>query len=236
MNAGFAARAEAVILCGGLGTRISHVLSDVPKVLAPIGDSTFLDLTLKMLRDSGIRRVVLATGHLKEKVRERFAHDKDMVFSEEDEPLGTGGALKNALFLVRSETFLVMSGDMLFKDLDLDDFFKFHNSKGGALSMIVAPREREDVGSVGINDLKKITHFYPRGVWEAGPEPFMNGSMYLFNKSISKFLPPSEKFSLEHDFFPEIIKKESCFGYFIPTPPLDIGTPERYASWQKFLN
>src|SRR3989344_5233916 len=110
---------RVVILAGGLGTRLRPVISDRPKVLAPLGDKVLLDYIIGNLLQWGFRDILLCVGHMKEKVREHiqeqsFPKDAIIKFSEEENPLGTGGAIKKALGDFLGETALVLNGDTLF--------------------------------------------------------------------------------------------------------------------------
>jgi len=227
---------DVVILCGGLGTRLRPVLGDeIPKALAPLDGKTLLDITLERLRDAGFRRIILSIGHLKEQIKRHLFLDKNIIFSEEDEPLGTGGALKRTLPRIKSGTFLAMNGDMLFS-LRFSDFFDFHAKNKNLMSMAVAEKNREDVGNIGVGADFRIAYFKEKTGGAGASRNFMNVGAYFFEKKAAEFFPAEDKFSLEHDFFPEIIKTGKCMAYRVATPVLDIGTPERYASWRKFLN
>jgi D-glycero-alpha-D-manno-heptose 1-phosphate guanylyltransferase len=97
---------EAIVLAGGLGTRLQSVVSDVPKPMAPVGDKPFLEYILRYLKKNGITRVVLSVGYKWEVIKEYFGNKFDeveLIYSVEDEPLGTGGALKKAMSSVNSE-------------------------------------------------------------------------------------------------------------------------------------
>ena len=227
---------DAVILCGGVGTRLRPVLgNEIPKVLAPLGERTLLDITMGKLREAGFGSIILSVGHLKEQIKRHLSSEKNIIFSEEDEPLGTGGALKRALPRIKSGTFLAMNGDMLF-NLRFSEFLDFQVKNQNLMSMAVAKKNRDDVGNIGVGADWKIEYFKEKSGSNKDSQNFMNIGAYFFEKEAAKFFPEKEKFSLEYDFFPEIIKTGKCSAYFASTPVLDIGTPERYASWQKFLN
>lgn len=223
---------DAVILCGGLGTRLRSVVTDKPKVLAQIGKDTCLDVLARNLFSFGIRRLILATGYLGEQIE---AHVKKtplykkgtVVFSKEEKPLGTGGALKKALSLVKSEHFFLANGDTLF-NLSLGALARFHKKNDAKLSIVISPRIREDGGGVNIDSAGRIVGFRERASLKE--LPFMSDGIYLFEKdSVSKHLPTQKIFSLEYDFFPEFIKKNAVFGFCSQEQFFDIGTPERYS-------
>lgn len=223
----------AVILCGGLGTRLQSAVPQKQKVLARIGDKTFLDLVIDGLVGVGVTDIILCTGHLKDQVRDHFSKRTDCTisFSEEDAPLGTGGALKKALSLVRSDPFLVMNGDSLCS-APLADFLMFHKENKGVISMALVSDSRSDGGSVKLDNLGSIGDFKERQ--KDHPENLLNAGMYFLQKDISKFFPAEERFSLEYDLFPNI-PAHARYGFPVEGELIDIGTPERYEYARKKL-
>lgn len=117
---------EAIILCGGRGTRLKDTIGDIPKCLAPIHGRPFLDYLLHSLSSRGITRFILATGYQKHLVRQAYENSKyNIVWSEEETPLGTGGAVKQALRYAIEPNIFIINGDTLF-DIDLKEMLAFH--------------------------------------------------------------------------------------------------------------
>lgn len=220
---------DVIILCGGQGTRLRSVITDRPKVMAPMGgERPFLDFLLEDLFSQGVKRVILAVGHLREQIREYYKNDSRIIISEEHEPLGTGGAVKNAASLVQSEHFLVMNGDSAC-EVDLSDFYKAHTSEDRLLSVVLTrPNERVDAGNVRIDAANRITDFKEKS-GESG-STFINGGVYLMRQDALGHMPEQPAFSLEQDFFPKILQ-QSVYGYVIDSEVMDIGTPERYKKY-----
>ncbi|TSC82489.1 MAG: nucleotidyl transferase [Parcubacteria group bacterium Gr01-1014_20] len=227
---------DAVILCGGEGKRLRTVVSDRPKVLAEVGGRVFIDILVDRLFAHGFNRIILSTGYMKEKIVKHFKNHpraNNFVFSEEETPLGTGGALKKAGEMVGSENFLVMNGDS-FCDVDLPKFYLFHTEKEGTLSIAVtAPRKSLDYGVVRTNPLGQILSFNEKVV--GGDGGFVNAGMYFMNKTILSLLPPQVAFSIEYDLFPKILGQK-CLAFISEAELVDIGTPERYEKAQKFFS
>lgn len=224
----------AVILCGGLGIRLQSHIPKNPKALAKIGDRAFLDFIVDGLVGVGIRDIVLCTGYLKEQIREHFSNRNDctIVFSEEEGPLGTGGALKKALSLVKSDPFLVLNGDSVCS-VSLSNFLKFHSTTQGAvLSMVLAPAERSDGGTAILNNEGAIARFEEKRTPPL--DSFMNAGIYLMQKNIAQFFPTGDRFSLECDLFPKL-PVQVRYGFPIKGKLIDIGTPERYEYAQHAL-
>jgi NDP-sugar pyrophosphorylase family protein len=218
---------DVVILCGGLGTRLKPVVSDRPKVLAKIGEKTFLDILIDSLTKQGFKNIILCVGYLKGQIKNHFDCDKDynIMFSEEKEPLGTGGALKKARSLIISNPFMVMNGDSICK-IDFRKFYDFHVNKKAILSMaLVRTKAAQDFGSVILDDSQRITSFMEKVV--SKDECLINAGIYLMQKDVFSYMPDENRFSLEYDFFPKRIK-DKCFGFTINSELIDIGTPERY--------
>src|SRR3990167_7499676 len=182
---------DAIILAGGFGTRLAPVLPHLPKALAPIRNSPFLELLLEQLQASGIvSKVVLALGHKAAHIEE-YLRQKAYVFpiglSIEDSPQGTGGAVRLALDKTASDTLLIVNGDSYF-DLDLGAFWRAHLDKQGAGS--IACREMEDTsryGTLGINSSHGIHSFREKnGCHEKG---WINAGIYLLHKDLFSSLP-----------------------------------------------
>lgn len=218
---------DVIILCGGLGTRLRPLVSDRPKALADIGGRAFIDLLIEWIRKQGFSRIILSLGYQGEMIRTHMEKGGiPVIFSEENEPLGTGGALKNAWPLVHAPECIVMNGDT-FCDIDLKDFIRFHRSHAATMSMVVTTSLRQDGGGMILSDENQIIHFKEK--WSAGTK-YLNAGIYAFGYNSVSFMPPQPVFSLEYDFFPTLIGKYSCFGYVTKEEAFDIGTPERYHS------
>ena len=129
---------EVVMLVGGLGTRLSSELGELPKPMVDVGGCPFLERELVHLRECGIRSIVLAVSHRRESIEERFGDGTvlgmSIVYSRETQRLGTAGALRNALPLLRGDEVLVLNGDS-FAEVDYDDLLRFHRAHGGSLTM-----------------------------------------------------------------------------------------------------
>lgn len=222
---------DVVILCGGLGKRLRPVVFGQPKVLAKIGEKTFLDILINNLLLYGFENIILSVGYLKEQIKNHFNCDYDknydytITFSEEEEPLGTGGALKKAEPLIRSNPFMVLNGDS-FCHLNFRDFYDFYLNKKALLSMVlVRIKSAQDYGTVILNDSKRITNFKEKV--PNSNESLINAGIYLMEKDIFSYMPEQNHFSLEYDLFPKIINNR-CYGFLTEGKFIDIGTPDRY--------
>ncbi len=224
----------AVLLVGGIGTRLQPVLPATPKPLAPVGDAPFLQLLIRQLRSQGIRHIVMCAGHLAEQIEEEFGdgHKWDVAisYSKESRPLGTAGAVKFAeCLLTQASDFLVMNGDS-FLELDFSEFIRFHREHNGLISMAV--RRVPDTtryGTVRLDTHNRVVGFREK---MGTPVPgIINGGVYLFKHAILEHIPDGPA-SLEKDLFPRLLVRGVYAleqqGMFI-----DIGTPEDYARAQE---
>lgn len=221
---------DVVILCGGLGKRLKPAFEG-PKVLVKIGEKAFLDILIDNLLIHGFKNIILSVGYLKEQIKNHFnceqkkSHDCLIIFSEEEKPLGTGGALNIAKTQIRSNLFMVINGDSICK-VDFRSFIEFHIGKKALLSMVlVHSNKAQDYGSVILNEAQEITDFKEKVAGKS--DNLINAGIYLMKKEIFAYMPKQKKFSLECELFPQIIKNR-CYGFLTERELIDIGTPERY--------
>jgi NDP-sugar pyrophosphorylase family protein len=228
------AEIDVVILCGGLGTRLREISPDQPKSLLPFAGRPFIDILIESLLPFGFNRFVLCVGHLQEKLRANFnKRDYEVVFSEEQEPLGTGGALKNALPMIGSSLFLVMNGDSICP-VDFFRFHSFHRQKSGILSLVLArPQSGQDYGVIEMDENQRIMSF--REKKECSDAMYINGGIYFMQRDIFGYMPADAHFSLENDLFPKILS-QGCYGLRTDVDVIDIGTPERYLLAMQWLS
>jgi len=224
---------KAVLLVGGLGTRLRSVVPSAPKVLASVGKRSFLQLLVSQLRAQGIRRLVMCTGYLAEQIENEFgngqAWDVAIEYSREDQPLGTAGAVKLAVrYLQDDPQFLVMNGDS-FLEIDFHNFMEFHQSHDAIVTMaVVRVGNTNRYGTVNVDAKGRVTGFAEKTGRDV--PGLINGGVYVFNRAILQCIPRHPS-SLEKDVFPRLLDQgvyaQEQHGMFI-----DIGTPADYARAQ----
>ena len=219
---------EAVILAGGFGTRLSHVVSDVPKPMAPVYGRPFLCYLLDRLADAGIQRVVLATGYMHEVIETYFGtgyQGVEIIYSNEDQPLFTGGAIRQAAEKIQSEDFVVLNGDTLF-DIDFQQLYDFHTSHNAHLSITL--RRVEDTGRYGAVTCEKdrIEAFHEKTESQGAGD--INGGIYAIKRTwlLNQDLPT--KFSFEKELMQPLAGDPHFYGLSFNDYFIDIGVPEDY--------
>ncbi len=228
---------DVVLLCGGLGTRLKRIIQDRPKPMAEINRRPFLDILIDYAFGYGFRRFILCTGYKGDVVR-KYYETKDshalFLFSEEQESLGTGGAIKNAELHIQSDVFMVMNGDS-FCDLNILDFLNYHDSKKAFASIALVEKEKSlDCGVVRIDGNSRITCFHEKV--ETDDMSLVSAGVYLFKKEVLSLVPAHKKYSLEFDLFPALVRERSVYGFRTNQQLIDIGTPERYELAKKIFN
>lgn len=223
---------EAIVLAGGFGTRLKHVISDVPKPMAPVDKEPFLKYILEYLMLNGITRVIIATGYKAEIIQNYFGNDfkgMEIVYSHESIPLGTGGAIKQALEKCKEKDVVVCNGDTLYK-VDVRDMMSFHYEMHSALTLAVKPMQHfERYGAVVVKN-GIVQSFEEKKKVDAG---LINGGVYIIDRYLLADIG-SKVFSFEKAILEDksitVYAYESS-GYFI-----DIGVPEDYYKAQKEIN
>lgn len=224
---------QAIILAGGFGTRLQCVVSEVPKPMAPIGNKPFLAILLDDLQRQGFSHVVLAVCYLKETIINYFGYQYKNIkisYAVETEPLGTGGAIVNALQLSDNNhpTFII-NGDT-YLDLNYSAMFTQHCDKQVDFSMAVHQmQDCSRYGEVIINEEKNIVSFEHRKLAKSG---LINAGVYLINPNILNIFEMAKEFSFEKDFLHSAINKINTSAFLTEKFFIDIGIPEDYQKMQ----
>lgn len=224
----------AVMLVGGMGTRLKSVVPSTPKPLAPVGDRSFLELLIRQLRSHGIRDLVMCTGYLADQIEEELGDgrhwDVSIHYSKETSALGTAGAVKLAENLLPPVSdLLVMNGDS-FLELDFPQFLSFHQAHGGLISIAVRKVENAlRYGTVKVDADNRIIGFAEKAASQASG--LVNGGIYLFKRAVLSRISEGPG-SLEKDIFPRLLA-DGMYAFEQHGMFIDIGTPEDYARAQE---
>ena len=247
---------QAILLCGGMGTRLRSVVSDRPKPMADICGKPFLQYLLEMLRDKGITEVIFALGYMGEMIEEYFrdgsAFGLKIAYSYEKNPLGTGGAIRNALPKIWEEEVLVLNADTYFP-MDYQGLYRFHQENDGDFSLatravpdisrygavrrdpvgrILAWNEKLGDGGQQLGEgSKQLIEGNAQQAASASPKSLsgeINGGIYVMKKSLIAEIPEGKQ-SLEQDCIPKWLSEgKRIFGLPFHGYFMDIGIPEDY--------
>ncbi len=226
---------EAIILAGGLGTRLREAVPDLPKCIAPVGGKPFISYVIDALRRQGVQRFVFSLGYRHDAIEEYLqTHYSTLVYDTviEEEPLGTGGAIALALKACNSENVLVANGDTLFK-IDVKSMAALHVKNNALCTLALKPMQNfERYGMVQIAENGRITSFREKQFYKEG---LINGGIYLLNKI--KFLQQGwpQKFSFEKDFLEKNTAESNFYGSVQKGYFIDIGIPEDFEKAQSEL-
>jgi D-glycero-alpha-D-manno-heptose 1-phosphate guanylyltransferase len=222
---------NALILVGGLGTRLKSAVPDVPKPLAPVAGRPFLDILLAKLQGAGLREVILCLGYGAQQIEThcgdgarfglhiRYSHERDL--------RGTGGAVKLAESLIGSNPFLLLNGDS-YCETDFAALLAFHAARG-ALATLAAPlvEERARYGSLVIGNDGAVTGFVEKG--EVSGAGRINGGIYVLSRAVLDMIPSGQACSLEREVFPRLCGA-GLFAFVTDGLFIDIGVPD---DWQR---
>ncbi|HEY1766231.1 MAG TPA: nucleotidyltransferase family protein [Terracidiphilus sp.] len=220
---------EAIVLAGGLGTRIAAKLSGVPKPMAPIAGRPFLEILLNQLHRAGCTRVILSVGHLHSVIEnhfgDRFGDEGSGMrvdYVIESAPLGTGGAIRAALREATERSALVLNGDT-FLDADYAAMMRFHQTEGAGLTIAITHcADITRYGGVLVSE-RRIAGFQEKGRTGAG---WINAGAYAIDKALRWPAHLKEKFSFETEFLAREIARLAPAAYQVKGFFLDIGVPE----------
>jgi len=227
-------RNEAIVLAGGLGTRLRSAVADLPKSMAPVAEKPFLEYTLDMLRKTGVTHVVLAVGYKHEAIVSHFGdtyQGMQLSYSVEHEPLGTGGATAQALNHCESEVVWVLNGDTLFH-ADFEALRHTHEANSADLTLALKPmRDSNRYGRVRMDEDGKVLRFEERQAFDFG---LINAGVYRLRKAALLDRISLKKFSFETDFMEKKASDFRGLGSIQDRYFLDIGIPEDYerAQWE----
>lgn len=231
---------EAIVLAGGLGTRLRESVPDVPKPMAPINERPFLEYLLDYWISQSVTRFILSVGYKWEIIQHHFGtkyHGASLEYSVEEKPMGTGGGVLLALKrLTEKQPCLLLNGDTFF-NVPLGDFLEFHSQSEAEISLALRPvtgAKRYDW--VHMDDQHSVKWIEPRS--DESKSGLINGGVYMFNPK--SFTPVdwdgTSKVSLENDMIPQALQADKKLkGYVCSEKFIDIGIPEDYRSAATFF-
>jgi D-glycero-alpha-D-manno-heptose 1-phosphate guanylyltransferase len=226
---------EAIILAGGLGTRLRSAVPDLPKCLAPIGGRPFISYVTDHFRREGIERFIFALGyksHYFDSYFRSFFPDGGFEISLEETPLGTGGAIRQACSRVNGNTVLILNGDTFFR-IGLKALAEFHAKTQADCSLSL--KQMQDFDRFGVVELTgdgRVARFREKQFYPAG---LINGGVYALEKTALLRQGWPKAFSFEKDYL-GTARATRLYGLVQDRYFIDIGIPEDYLRAQNELN
>lgn len=225
-----------IILAGGLGTRLRSIVSHLPKCMAPVNDKPFIAYVINYFLQQSITEFIFSIGYKHEPIETYLNTQYSTIsiqYSIEEEPLGTGGAIKKACALTTNKNVFVTNGDTLFK-ANISALQNLHVNENADCTLALKPMKNFDrYGVIELNKDNSIKSFSEKKYYEQG---LINGGLYILNVEnfLSTALP--EKFSFETDYLEKYYNQHKIFGLVQDEYFIDIGIPEDYARAQEELN
>lgn len=229
---------KALVLAGGFGTRLRPLSCTRPKMLFPIANEPLMDWVLKNLAKSEVETAVLAVNHMAEQLVRYLGptkHNLGILYSREQRPMGTGGAVKKAEDFLAKESFLMLNGDIL-TDLDFNRLFKFHKEKGGLATIsLIEVDDPSRYGAVELDSESRILRFVEKPEPGRAPSNLINAGIYVLEPEILNYIPEGKKVSIEKEVFPILADNKQLYGYQGINFWKDIGVPEDYLDANRIL-
>jgi NDP-sugar pyrophosphorylase family protein len=226
---------KAVILAGGLGTRLRPLTDNLPKPVVPLGNRPFAEYQIDILKRAGVDEVTFSLGYQSEKIEQTLGDGGRfgirLNYMTEPEPLGTAGAFA---FANRNsdDSVFVLNGDIL-TDVNLEAMIEIHRSREAVATLFL--KEVSDptlYGLVDVDESGKVTGFREKPSAEEASKierPLISAGIYLLEPSVSEMIPPNVKYMFEHDVFPTLITRGFQVASYAPECYWrDIGTIENY--------
>lgn len=229
---------KAVILAGGRGSKMRPYTYEIPKSMLPVGGKPILEHLINQLKANGITDIIIALSYLGDKIKGYFGDGSDfgvnISYSQENDDLMTGGALKRLKDQIGNDTFLVIHGDIL-TNFSFSDFIKFHKDQNTvatvALSTSDMPTEFGQIKLQGTH----LTEFYLNTDDPGVKSHLVHSGIYAFEPSIFEYFPNKKRFSLD-EVLRKIIHKQDVSGFVFEGSWFDVGNPENYEKAIKEFN
>ena len=224
----------AIILAGGMGTRLKTIISDLPKPMAPIMNVPFLTYQLNYLKHFGIKKVIFSVGYLSEKIIAHYNQSFENIsieYSIEKNPLGTGGGIRMAMSNLKEDLVLILNGDSFF-DLNLEQFYNLHLEQKAEFSLALRyVNNSERYGNIEFNSSHQITSFIEKN--QLNQSGYINAGVYILSKKLYlQNTKPDINFSIEKEFFEKQLNQLIIKGFEFKDYFIDIGIPEDYLKAQ----
>ena len=218
---------EAIVLAGGMGTRLRALIPNLPKPLAPVAGRPFISILLDQLDAQGFSRVVLSVGYRHEMIRQALGgrhRGIELLYAVEDQPLGTGGGIRLAAQQCRTDEIFVLNGDS-YVDVDCSAMLVVHKARHASLTICAkAEADASRYGGMQIAD-DHIVSFTEQGSHGPG---IINAGVYLLARELMLDPELPEAFSFERDFLARRLDEVKPLAFVTKGAFIDIGVPDDY--------
>ncbi len=224
---------KAIIIAGGMGTRLRPLTYNIPKAIVPLANKPFVFHQIELLRKFGVTEVILNLHYLSDNIKNIFDDGKKLGvkidFSIEEKPLGTAGAVKNAEKFFDTGPMIVFNGDIL-TDINLEKMIKFHKEmKGKATLALTRVDDPTPYGLIITDEKQRVIEFREKPSWEHVTANTINAGIYVVDPLIFKLVPKGKEFSFERQLYPGLLERgEKIYGYITDAYWMDIGDPVKY--------
>ena len=219
---------QAVVLAGGQGVKMRPLTYEVPKPLISVAGKPLIEYTIEMLRDAGIRDIILAIGHLGSKIKEEVGNGKKygvtITYSEETKPLGSAGAVINASGFLKDKPFIVVNGDILTK-IEIAEVIAFHQEEKYAATMVLSTEPNTKGYGVALLRGERIVEFLKQDRKQR--TQLINAGIYVLNPSVISKMQ-KEKYDSLDDLFVDLAKNGKLSGFASDKSWFEVSTPENY--------
>ena len=224
---------KAVIIAGGLGTRLRPLTYNTPKPIVPVVNRPFAVHQIELLARHGIKEVIFSLHYLSSEIRKALDDGKHwgikIHYVLEEEPLGTAGAVKNAQKFLDDSPIIVFNGDIL-TDTNISKIVNFHREKEASVTLTLT--EVDDPTAFGLILTEKdgrVTRFLEKPSWDMVVAKTINAGIYVVDPKIFEKVPAGKEFSFERQLFPSLLEEGApIYGYLSDSYWIDIGNPEKY--------
>ncbi|MEL7561685.1 NDP-sugar synthase [Dehalogenimonas sp. 4OHTPN] len=225
---------KALILVGGLGTRLRPLTINTPKAMLPVLNRPFMAHVVENLTQHGITEIIFTRGHLAGQMEsyfnENYSSGVEFIFVDETQPLGTAGGIKNCQAYLDNEAFIVLNGDV-YTNIDLTSMLRFHKHKGAIATIALTPVANPSAfGLVEATADGRIRRFVEKPLPEEVTTDMINAGCYILEPEVLDFIKPAANVSIEKETFQLFLKdKQPFFGWSDRTSYwIDMGSCEKY--------
>lgn len=215
---------KAFILSGGIGERLKPLTDNIAKTLLPVQGKPKVEWNMELAQRYGVKEIILGIGIKSEQFKEYFKGK--VIYSIEEKPMGTAGALKLAQKLIGNERFVMMNGDEV-KDINIKKMLDFHKKSNALATLALTEGDVVKSGCVKLEN-NKIIYFIEKPELEKAPSKLISAGFYILEPEIFEYIEANKNVSIERDVWPVLAKQGKLFGFVFKGQFLQTDTLEKY--------